>query len=120
MRKLKSKNAAYKRKFNRDFPSKFLLYRAKKNAALKGIEFNLTEEDVAVPEFCPVMGIPLKCGTDLRTNNSPSIDRFDNSKGYVKDNIQVISWRANHLKSNGTLEEFKQLVNWMENNGSKL
>lgn len=31
-----------------------------------------------------------------------------------KINVQIISWRANNLKSNGTLEEFQALVKYME------
>jgi hypothetical protein len=40
-----------------------------------------------------------------RSNNSPSIDRFDNSKGYVKGNVWIISDRANRLKSNLSKED---------------
>jgi len=32
----------------------------------------------------------------------------------VKGNVQVISNRANHLKNNGTLEEFRAIVQYME------
>lgn len=36
---------------------------------------------------------------------SPSLDRIDSSKGYVKGNVRVISARANMLKNNATVEE---------------
>lgn len=39
---------------------------------------------------------------------------MDNTKGCIKDNIKIISWRANNLKSNGTLKEFKKLIRYME------
>jgi hypothetical protein len=48
-------------------------------------------------------------------STSPSIDRVDSSKGYTKDNIQVISHRANNLKNNATLEELRKLVTYVEN-----
>jgi len=32
------------------------------------------------------------------------------TKGYEPGNIEFISWRANYLKRNGTLEELEQLV----------
>lgn len=35
-------------------------------------------------------------------------------KGYVSGNVRVISYKANALKRNGTLEELKKLVAWLE------
>lgn len=45
-------------------------------------------------------------------NNAPSIDRFDNNKGYEKGNVAVISWRANNLKRDATLDELQKVVKW--------
>jgi hypothetical protein len=84
-------------------------YRAKK----KGIVFDLTADDLIFPEFCPVLGVKLEPGNGLSAN-SPSIDRVDNSKGYTKDNVRVISTRANSLKSDATLAEIQKLLAYME------
>jgi hypothetical protein len=54
-----------------------------------------------------------------REPNSPSLDRIDNTKGYVPGNVWVISWRANDLKRNATLEELKLLVAALEELGTK-
>lgn len=84
----------------------YVLARCKNRAKKKGIEFSLKLEDIIIPDFCPVLNIPLqKSDTGLASYNSPSVDRIDSTKGYTKDNIQIISWRANKLKADSTLEE---------------
>jgi len=65
-------------------------------------------------DVCPVLGIPLTIN-EQRTSrdNSYSLDRIDNNKGYVPGNIQIISVKANNMKSNATLEELEALVAYM-------
>ncbi len=93
-------------------------YDARRRAKKKNLEFSIEKTDLIMPEHCPVFGIPIYCnrknGSSYQTNNSPSVDRIDNNKGYTKDNIAVISWRANSIKGNATLEELKMLVKWLE------
>ncbi len=90
--------------------SKYHWNESKKRAKKLGLEFNLEISDIVIPDTCPILGIPLFYKGGPRTNNSPSVDRIDNTKGYVKENIWVISWRANHIKGNATLEELKLIV----------
>ena len=49
-----------------------------------------------------------------QVENFPSLDRIDNSKGYVPGNIAVISMRANMIKNNATLAELKAIVAYIE------
>jgi len=84
-----------------------MFYRTKFAAGVKGIPFNLELTDIVIPEFCPVLGLPLKCGKDKACDNSPSLDKIVPELGYVKGNVRVISQRANLLKSNATLEELR-------------
>lgn len=81
-----------------------MLKDAKNRAGVKNLVFELSVEDIVIPEICPVLGIPM---------TSPSLDRFDNDIGYTKANIRVISLRANQLKKDGTLEEFEKIVRYM-------
>lgn len=74
-------------------------------------DFNLELKDLMVPDVCPVLGIPIYIGGGMANRaNSPSVDRIDNLKGYTKDNIRIVSHRANRLKSDMTLEECKLLL----------
>ena len=52
------------------------------------------------------------------TYSSPSLDRLVPALGYVKGNVQVISWRANKLKGEGTAEDHRLIAEWMERNGA--
>lgn len=99
-------------------PKMMLLSPAKKRAKDKNLEFNIDIDDIKIPEFCPILNIKL-CpftGASGGTDVSPSLDRINPNKGYIKGNIQVISFRANNLKSNGKLSEFEALVKWMKDN----
>ena len=98
-------------------PEKEMLSRSKSNARIAGVDFNITVEDCTIPEFCPVLGIPM-VSSSPRVNgninpNSPSLDRLIPSKGYTKGNVRVISWRANSLKGNGTLQELESICKYM-------
>lgn len=83
---------------------------SKERAKKSGIEHSIQLEDIVVPTICPVLNIKIVLTNKKRSYNSPSLDRIDNSKGYTKDNIIVISWRANELKRNATIDEMKMLA----------
>ena len=88
-------------------PDKGLLSNAKERAKKLGLEFNLSIEDIKIPRFCPVLGIPLKVNKGKVGPSSPTLDRIDNTRGYVKDNVIVVSHRANTIKSSARLEELR-------------
>jgi len=92
----------------------FALSCVKVRAKRKNIAFNLTKEDMIFPEVCPILGIKLERRKGYGSNyNSPSIDRIDNTKGYTKDNIQIMSRRANAMKSDASPEELLLFANWI-------
>ncbi len=84
-----------------------MLVAAKSRARKFQIDFSIDEDDIVIPATCPLLGIPLTLhsprGQSYR--EVASLDRIDNSKGYIKGNVQVISWKANSMKSNATAEE---------------
>ena len=80
---------------------------AKYRAEQRGIEFNLDIEDIIIPDKCPILECEFVYGTSDNYDYSPSLDRIDNSKGYIKGNVQVISTKANKMKNSATFEELK-------------
>jgi hypothetical protein len=100
------------KKYNQDFYSipenrkKKILFKARERAHKEGISFDITLEDIVLPDKCPYLGIPLThdLGKGQLPSNS-SIDRIDSSKGYIKGNVQIISRLANTMKSNATYEQ---------------
>lgn len=96
-----------KRKEHADNIEKYMLRRAKQRAEKHGWEFNLSLEDIKIPKICPILEIPIVLGNKDDYEYSPSIDRIDNTKGYVKGNIQIISKKANSMKNSATIQELK-------------
>lgn len=94
---------------------KHLLADAQGRASARGLAFDLSLGDLPRPFTCPVFGVALVYqATGRRQDNSASLDRIDSSRGYTRDNVWVISWRANQIKSNATLDELKRLCAALE------
>lgn len=111
----KARQAAQK-KYNAK-PKEYILSNAKSRARKKGWDFDLTVDDFEIPEYCPVfkdMKLSLLANVGTK-DNRPSLDRIDCTKGYVKGNVRIISWRANNLISDGSLDEFRKIVEFLEN-----
>lgn len=82
-----------------------LLKWAKDRARRKGLEFDLTVDDISIPNLCPVLKVPLCTNSSRPCGFSPSLDRIDPTKGYIRGNVIVVSYRANRLKSDASLLE---------------
>lgn len=136
MVKSKEDKAAYQREWWRNHPeyaadqwakfhewidnlsySDYIYIQKRKQARKKDIEFNLDKSDITIPNRCPILDIELKQGRTPEIKgpqrNSPSIDRIDNSKGYVKGNIQIVSNRVNTMKNDASPEELLKFADWI-------
>lgn len=85
---------------------KRMLAKSSLRAEQAGLEFAITAEDIVVPLSCPYLKTLLTF--DLGRGQLPtnaSLDRIDSTRGYVKGNVQVISRKANTMKSNATHDE---------------
>jgi hypothetical protein len=92
-----------------------MLRRAKQRAKDRGVEFGISLEDITIPTHCPILGIELQMhkGRSGGQPNSPALDRVDNSKGYVKGNVMVVSHLANMMKSSATTEQLVLFAEWI-------
>lgn len=96
-------------------PARKILTQAKGRAKKFGLEFSITLDDLLpLPDVCPVLGIPLRKGVGSDDSNAFSLDRIDNSRGYIPGNIAVISRRANVLKRDAAPEEILALARWIQ------
>jgi hypothetical protein len=114
--KVRSNNSLKLWRYNN--PAKCLHLNIKSRAKRSGVEFNMEWQDIDIPVICPVLGIPIVMGTNegMRTGpspNSPSVDRVDNNKGYIKGNIQVISHKANTMKNSATPDQLIKFARWI-------
>ena len=101
-------------------PERYMVTSARRRAKMKGLEFNITHEDVHIPSHCPVLGMKLVNhigeGRHGGLDDSPSLDKIDPTKGYIKGNIQVISSLANQMKSRATPEQLHAFADWVKEN----
>ena len=104
-----------------------LLNYARRNSKRRGEECSLEIEDIVIPETCPLLGIKLETCKEkgrlkgLGSHDScPSVDRIDSTKGYVKDNVWIISKKANTIKNNSTIEELRMIYEGLLRRGIQL
>jgi len=71
--------------------------------------------DEIYPKKCPVFGERLVVGTKKHHDMSPSVDKIIPEKGYVRGNIQIISYLANRMKNNASPRQLKQFSKWVMN-----
>lgn len=97
----------------RQNPERTMLNAARKRAKEQGIPFAITVSDIVIPKICPVLRHPFEQGTRAEHDWSPSLDRKIPQLGYVPGNVQVISYKANRLKSDASIADLKRLIRYM-------
>ena len=90
-----------------------MLRKARNRAKKRNIYFNLTLNDFHIGEKCPILGTPFKVGLD-NWQNSPSLDRIDNRRGYEKGNVIVVCMMANSIKNQATPSQIKKVADFYE------
>lgn len=85
----------------------------------KGIPFSIELEDIEQPTHCPILGLELnyKWSGSAGISADPAkatLDRLDPTKGYISGNVFVISWKANQLKTNVTVDELEKILRYIK------
>ena len=109
-----------KSKFEYDQFGKRFIYlmwsRAKKRAKEKSIPFEIEVSDIIIPDMCPVLGIKFVVSSNGKGpgDTSPSLDRIDSKLGYTKENVKVISFKANRIKSDAEVNDVEKVLEYMK------
>lgn len=104
----RERHNAHTQKWRDNNRTKLMFIGAKARAKKKGIPFDIELSDIVIPKKCPVLGIKLCAGNGRMHGHSPSLDRIDNTMGYIKGNILVVSQLANVVKSDMTLTRLRE------------
>jgi len=97
-------------RYRKKNPLKYIYSLAKRRSKSRGIEFNIELSDLTVPDYCPLLEVKID---NFNPDNGyhASIDRINPTKGYIKGNVMVVSFRANRLKNNSSSSELLLLAN---------
>ena len=90
-----------------------------KNAIKRKIDFDITIDDVLKVyldqgKVCSLSGIPIGW-TMVEKSHNISIDRIDSTKGYSRDNIQLVYPKINMMKFTYSQDEFIDLCKRVSN-----
>jgi hypothetical protein len=110
------KISANKRRYYIENLPMMMLKSAKIRSAKENIPCTITVDDIVIPDYCPVLNIALVPSSRRSRDESPSLDKIDPDKGYVPGNVQVISNKANTMKSNATSKELLAFARWVMTN----
>lgn len=96
--------------------AKFIEYNATRRAKKDNLPYELTIDWIIekLKEGCPVFGVPFKIYSKRKRGiYSASLDKFIPHLGYTKENSFIISWLANKIKSDATVEQVRAVADWM-------
>ena len=105
----------------------YIIRNSKYCAKRRNIEFAIQYTDFELPEFCPILGIKLEYGSG-HDGNAPqhaTLDRIDNTKGYIPGNVMIISRLANAMKNEASFNQlqtfitnYSYLINYINEHGT--
>ena len=101
---------------------KVYLNNARSRALRDKVPFDLTLQDLVdiATDECPIFNTPFvwggaSMGKGKTRQDTPTLDRILPELGYVKGNVAFLSYRANRIKDNGTMQEHYKIADWIWN-----
>lgn len=98
------------------------LHNARNRAKRDNVAFNITLQDLIdiATDECPIFKTPFVWGESglgkgKTRPDSPTLDRILPELGYVKGNVAFLSYRANRIKDNGTMQDHYNIADWIWN-----
>lgn len=90
----------------------YIIRNSKYCAKRRGIHFDLKYTDFELPEYCPILGIKIEYGSEHDGNapNHASLDRIDNTKGYIPGNVMIVSRLANAMKNEANFNQLQSFI----------
>jgi len=85
----------------------YMIRNSKHSAKRRNLKFNIEYTDIILPKKCPLLEKPLNYKGNFQDPYYPTLDRIDNTKGYIKGNIMVLSRLANSMKNSACLNELE-------------
>lgn len=119
--RLNANTRAWREKKRAEDPIEFWVHNnlvaVKGRAKRNGLDFDLDVDflkSIAV-SHCPLLDLELIYGLKKDAEftdrgRGASLDRKDPKLGYTKDNVWIISYRANSIKQDATVQELEQVV----------
>src|SRR4051812_41029308 len=99
----KNYNRCYAAKHRESIEGKYTQW--KNGAKARGYEWGLTIEFLrSLPLVCHYTGQELTL--EIKQPNTVSLDRIDNTRGYLPDNVCFTTWKINKLKQAFKYDEF--------------
>ena len=123
----KAKAAMFGRKSKRKVNNPFLFYMTRffkkwrAGAEIRFKEFDITLEDIinlwhSQKGLCALSNLPMQISED---EYDVSLDRIDSNKGYVQNNVQLVTKQVNYMKQDYTQEDFINLCKIIAEHNAK-
>ena len=109
------KSCKAKYKLEKYPPERRMFWNSRCRARYNSLPFTIKQEDILIPEKCPITDLTLEVSTSGKGNhNSPSLVMVDPRLGYTPGNIKVVSWKAMCWKRNATPDELRRIYEYMK------